>query len=303
MSNELMNTKEVSEYLSIHEKQVYALIKAKKIPCTRVTGKWVFPKEAIDDWIKSTTENPIETHSLLTKEFILASGSNDPVLEILLSYMKATHRDLHLFSSSTGSSEGLRLLKENMTDIAWCHLFDFETGTYNVPVIESMFKDKEITVVHLFFRNLGFIYSPELTSGIHKFSNIKDKSLTFVNRQEGSGTRIMIDHNLEKENLDPHDIDGYKNEVYTHFEVGLSIKGNNADVGIATVAVANLFGLPFTPLIEESFDMVMHQSTFFKKEVQAFIDTLQSDNFREKVAPLGNYDFTNSGKILFSTKE
>ena len=98
----------------------------------------------------------------------------------------------------------------------------------------------------------------------------------------------------------PSKINGYEREVYTHFEVGLSILSKEADVGIATIAVSKLLGLPFIPITQESFDMILDQSTFFEKGIQAFIEILNSQEFRNRVERLGSYDFKNSGKILYS---
>jgi putative molybdopterin biosynthesis protein len=95
-------------------------------------------------------------------------------------------------------------------------------------------------------------------------------------------------------------VNGYENEVYTHFEVGFSILAREADVGIATVAAAKLLGLPFIPITQERFDMLLDQPTFFEKGVQAFIEILTSKGFRNRVERLGSYDFKNSGKILYS---
>ena len=100
--------------------------------------------------------------------------------------------------------------------------------------------------------------------------------------------------------LSPAEIKGYEREVYTHFEVGLSILSKEADVGIATIAVSKLLGLPFIPITRESFDMILDQSTFFQKGVQALIEILNSKTFRDRVEGLGIYDFKNSGKILYS---
>ena len=93
----------------------------------------------------------------------------------------------------------------------------------------------------------------------------------------------------------------YDNEVNSHLEVGLEILSNRAGAGVATGSAAKILGLKFQPLIKESFDMVLVQETFFREEVQRFIETLQSDDFREMVSSLGNYDFAKSGKIIYTT--
>ena len=127
------------------------------------------------------------------------------------------------------------------------------------------------------------------------------KGVKIINRQKGSGTRVLLDYHMEIWVFRPVDISGYDREVYTHFEVGLSILSKEADVGIATAAVAKLLGLSFIPITWENFDMVLDQSTFFTKGVQAFIEVLKSREFRKGVDKLGGYDFRDSGKILYST--
>jgi molybdate-binding protein len=116
----------------------------------------------------------------------------------------------------------------------------------------------------------------------------------------GSGTRVLLDHHLKRLKIPTSRIQGYEREVYTHFEVGLSILSKEADAGIATIAVSKLLGLPFLPITQESFDMILDRSTFFEKGIQAFIEILNSPDFRNRVERLGSYDFKSSGKILYS---
>ena len=301
MPEKMMNTKEVAEYLGINEKQVYALIKAGKIPCTRVTGKWVFPKNLIDEWINTTAKGSISTAAKTERHSgqILAAGSNDPVLDLLISQNNA-YDEFLIFTCNTGSTEGLRLMSESRSDVAWCHLFDPDTGTYNIPYISSRMADKKIAVIHLFYREIGLLVSPDASKNIKKFEDIAS-GIKFINRQKGSGIRIFLDYNLKKSGIDSSAITGYENEVNTHFEIGLSILSGKADAGISSVAISKLLGLPFVPLARESFDMVVGKDTFFEKGIRAFIESLQSKKFRKTVEPLGDYDFADSGKILYST--
>ncbi|HNR87762.1 MAG TPA: substrate-binding domain-containing protein [Spirochaetota bacterium] len=306
MSSELMNTRELAEYLGIHEKQVYALIKANRLPGTRITGKWIFPKHLIDEWI--------ETHSLEGRvpsaaraprpfEHLLAAGSNDPVLDLLLHTLKQTHPDLFLFSATTGSTEGLRLLAERNTDIAWCHLNDPADGASRVADITRALNDEKIAIVHLFQRELGLVFRADCPVKKPDFESITEGGLRFINRQPGAGTRLVADHFFKTEGIDTRKVAGYADEVYTHLEVGLAILSGAADIGLATRAISSFMGLRFTPVISESFDMILCQDVFFKKEVQAFIDTLKSAEFRARVEKLGNYDFGGSGKIRYSSTQ
>jgi excisionase family DNA binding protein len=303
MSEEMMNTKEVAHYLGVHEKQVYALIKSKRIPSTRVTGKWVFPRKLIDEWIDSNAQKSLgqaREKSRRVEGALLASGSNDPILDILHTYMRTLYPEFYIFTANTGSTDGLKALNMGYTDIAWSHLFDPKTGEYNIPFLSTYLPNVKPVVINLFYRELGFITAPKNPFGIKGFEDLAQKEVRFINRQKGSGTRVFLDYHLKRSRISFSKINGYEKEVSTHLEVGLSILSKEADVGIATVAVSKYLHLPFIPITRESFDMLLDQSTFFEKGVQAFIEILNTKEFRNKVERLGSYDFKNSGKILYS---
>jgi excisionase family DNA binding protein len=303
MSEEMMNTKEVAHYLGIHEKQVYALIGLKRIPATRVTGKWVFPRKLIDEWIQSSAMSGLEQARQKTKRIgggLLASGSNDLILDMLQTHIRRKHPEFYLFSASTGSTEGLKALNTGYTDIAWSHLFDPESGEYNIPFLPVYVPNVNPVVVNLYYRELGFLVAPDNPLKIRGFEDLGRKDVRLINRQKGAGTRNLIDYHLGRLGIDPSAIRGYENETYTHLEVGLSVLSNETDVGVATIAVAKLLGLFFIPITQERFDMVLDQRTFFETGVQTLIDVLRSADFRDSVARLGNYDFRDSGKILYA---
>lgn len=303
MSQEMMNTKEVAHYLGVHEKQVYALIKSKRIPSTRVTGKWIFPKPLIDEWIEQNARKGLGQAKEKSQRIggaLLASGSNDPILDMLHTHMRKTYPEYYIFSANTGSSEGLKALNMGYTDIAWSHLFDPKTGEYNIPFLPTYVPNVKPVVVNLFRRELGFVVTQKNPFKIRGFDDLAQKGVRFINRQKGAGTRVLLDHHLKTLRISPSKVQGYENEVSTHLEVGLSILSKEADVGIATVAISKLLGLHFTPITGESFDMILDKDTFFEKGVQAFIETLNSEEFRKRIERLGSYDFKNSGKIVYS---
>ncbi len=304
MSEEMLNTKELAAYLGIHEKQVYALLKAGRIPGTRVTGKWVFPKKTIDEWIERNAKGGLREAREKSRRIegaLLAAGSNDPVLDFLLTGMRQSHPEFYFFCANTGSTEGLKALGRGYTDIAWTHLFDPETGRYNTPFLEAYLPDTNTVLVHLFRRELGIVTAPGNPRGIRGFDDLAAKGIRFVNRQAGSGTRLMLDYHLKKTGIPTETIRGYDREVYTHVEVGLSVLSGEADAGLASVAVSRLMGLHFIAVTREEFDMVVGQSTFFSKGVQGLVEVLRSEGLRDRFEKLGGYDFEDSGKILHST--
>ena len=303
MSEEMMNTKEVAGYLGVHEKQVYALIKARRIPSTRITGKWIFPRKLIDEWIESTASAGLEKAREKSRPMsgaLLACGSTDPILDMLQTTIKKNYPEFLILSANTGSTEGLKALNRGYTDLAWSHLLDPESGQYNIPFLPTYLPDVKAVVVNLFQRELGLIMAHKNPFNIRGFEDLNKKGVRLVNRQKGSGTRVLLDHYLTQVNIRPSSIKGYEREVYTHFEVGLSVLSGEADAGIATIAVAKLLGLPFISIARESFDMILDQKTFFHKGIQAFLEILNSKPFRQRVERIGAYDFKDSGKILYS---
>ena len=306
MSEEIMNTKEVAKYLGIHEKQVYALIKSKKIPSTRVTGKWVFPKKLIDEWIESNARTGLEQAKQKSRRIegaLLASGSNDPILDMLHTYMKKSYPEFYIFSANTGSTDGLKALNMGYTDIAWSHLYDPKTGEYNIPFLPTYLPNVKPVVVNLFYRDLGFVTLPGNPIRLKGFQDLTKRGVRFINRQKGSGTRLLIDQRLIDFGISSSKIEGYSDEVNTHLEVGLSILGKTANVGIATMAVSKFLSLDFIPITKERFDMIQSQETFFHKGVQALIRLLHSEEFRQKVEKIGGYDLKDSGRVIYSSEE
>jgi putative molybdopterin biosynthesis protein len=302
MSEELMNTKEVAGYLGVHEKQVYALIKENRIPSTRITGKWVFPKKLIDEWIEADVQKGLGQARQKGKRVegaLLAAGSNDPVLDILQTHLRRRYPEFYIFSSNIGSTEGLKALGKGYTDVAWSHLLDPETGEYNIPFLPSYLPSIKAVVVNLFCREVGFIVPPHNPLAIKDFTDLTREEVRFINRQDGAGTRVLLDYHLKKCGISPANIRGYEKEVFTHFETGLSILSGEADTGIATGAVSKLLGLGFIPITQESFDMILDKSVFFEKGIQALFEILNSEGFRGMVGGLGSYDFKKSGNILY----
>jgi putative molybdopterin biosynthesis protein len=214
--------------------------------------------------------------------------------------MRNLYPEFYIFTANTGSTDGLKALNKGYTDIAWSHLFDPKTNEYNIPFLPNYVPNIKPVVVNLFCRDMGFLVAAKNPLGIHGFEDLARKEVKFINRQKGAGTRVLLDYYLKKLRISHSEIKGYEKEVYTHLEVGISVLSKESDVGIGTIAVSKFFGLSFIPITTESFDMILDQSTFFEKGVQAFMEVLNSDGFRKRITKLGNYDFKNSGKILYS---
>ena len=294
---DLMNTRQVAKYLGINEKKIYAMAKAGGIPCTRVTGKWVFPKKLIDQWIEKSAEAVVAKAGKKDRRVLLAAGSDDPSLGILRDLYAAQLEPGLFFMAPGGSTAGLAAIREGVADLAMSHLLDSETGEYNLPFVKKMLP-AEIVVASLFYRELGLIVAQGNPKGLETISDFVRDGIRIINRQNGSGTRHYCDLELARLSLTPDRIVGYGDIVVTHLEVGLKVLRNQVDAGIATKAVAHMLGLDFVPLTRERFDILIPKERFFSRAVQTLLGIVGSQEFRARIGPMTGYDLSESGRII-----
>lgn len=297
---ELLNTKEVAKYLGINEKKVYYLAKSGKIPSTRVTGKWTFPKKLIDEWLEESSKGTSRGKREEQKQFLLAAGSDDPSLGILRDLYTSRKPPTSLFMATIGSSGGLEAIRDGVADLALAHLLDPTTGEYNLPFIQKAIP-AGVAVVALFHRELGLLLRPGNPLGLRTLGDLTRAGVRMINRQQGSGTRHYFDQQFSRLAIDPETINGYDNSVATHLEVGLKILREEADAGVATRATARLLGLDFVPLTQERFDILIPKERFFAPAIQTLLETVGSREFRARVEAMGGYDTSESGRMIVSS--
>lgn len=295
--NEFLNTKEVAKYIGINEKKVYFMAKAGKLPCTRVTGKWVFPKKLIDEWLEETSRGALRARHEPKREYLLAAGSDDPSLGILRDLYAARRTPAALFFATSGSSAGLNALQDGVADFALSHLLDPETGEYNLPFIKKTLTS-DVAIVPLFHRELGLVLGAGNPMGLQTLADLGRGGVRMINRQAGSGTRHYLEQEFAKFGADASKIEGYDEAVTTHMEVGLRVLRKQADAGIATSAIARLLGLEFIPLTRERFDLVIPKVSFFSPGIETLLEIVGSREFRGRVEALGGYDTSDSGRII-----
>jgi putative molybdopterin biosynthesis protein len=295
---ELMSTRAVARYLGINEKKIYFLAKTGKIPCTRVTGKWTFPRRLIDQWIEESASEVLQSRSKPEeRSFLLAAGSDDPALGLLRNLYDEQTKPASLFVSAVGSSAGLTALRDGIADFATAHLFDPVSGEYNLAFVKSRLGGAAV-VVQLFYRELGLVMRSGNPKKIYSIGDLARSKLRMINRQAGSGTRLHLDRELTRLRIDVRKIAGYENSVSTHVEVGLCVLRDEADVGLATETTARLLGLDFIPLARERFDVLVPKERFFARGIQTLLGVIGAREFRERVEAMGGYDASESGRII-----
>jgi len=295
MSAELMTTKEVAAYLSLNEKKIYALIKKGEIPCTRVTGKWLFPKKVIDKWIEDDIGKAQRQENI---ENITIMGSHDLAIDVLASQVTDQFPRLVVLTSHIGSLGGLSTLQRGRSHIAGVHLLHPETNEYNLPYLREYAADLKPVVVHFLDREQGFLVQPGNPLGIGGFEDLCRPDVQFINRQEGSGTRLLLDHHLKRIGIRGDEIKGYNDHVSTHTEVAMAVKNKQADTGLGLHAAALAFGLEYIPVTKERFDFVIPRTYFYTEPIQELLEVIRSERFRQEVDRMGGYDVSDTGKVL-----
>lgn len=290
---DLLTTKEVAKYLKINEKKVYQLIKEGNIPCTRVAGKWLFPKTLIDNWIVESVEK---------EKDILIAGSNDLFLNVVIEqYTKKFFPNSIIYYASIGSANGLQALTHRKAIIASTHLFHPETGDYNIPYVDRYLGNESVVVVNLAYREQGFLVKKGNPLNIKDFWDLTKEKIRFINRNIGSGTRFLLDYHLTKLGINAQQINGYDQEVNTHLQVGLRIVKEEADVGIGIHYIAELLGLNFIPINWERFDLVLFKKDVYRKPIKDFFALLDPLNINLFSKTFPGYDFKDTGKIIFES--
>ena len=229
---------------------------------------------------------------------ILCTGSHDLAIGVLEDQLKQLYPELKIAATNVGSLGGLLALQRGETHISGTHLLDPESGLYNVPDIKRTIPKLPVTLVHLARREQGIVVARGNPNSIGSLKDLTSR-VRFVNRQPGSGTRVLLDFELKKLGINPNAIDGYDREEFTHMAVGAAVASGLADAGLAVRAAAQALGLDFIPVASEQYDLLFLRSFFESDRGERLMSILQSGLFKDAVATLGGYDSRDSGKLLY----
>ena len=220
---------------------------------------------------------------------LVAIGSHDLIMDWISDIMMTEKYRTYVLSAHTGSLGGIMAIKRGEAHLAPIHLLDEATGTYNMAEINRYLKGQKMVLIKGIKRWQGF-YTRMGDQPVMDFSQIVRDKLQFVNRQKGSGTRLLTDYFLKKEGVVPSEVEGYQTEVLTHTAVALAVKTGNADVGIGIASVAHQMALNYHPLAKEDYDFLVPLSQFELPVVQDFIRVLKSEAFKTRLDAAGGYE-------------
>jgi putative molybdopterin biosynthesis protein len=205
-------------------------------------------------------------------------------------------KGVRLSSAHVGSMGGLLVLLRGEAHMAPTHLLDEETGEYNIPIIKRLFAGKPMALIKGVGRTQGIMVQKGNPLGI---SNVRDLvNYRYVNRQRGAGTRVLLDHMLKREGIDPDLISGYGREAATHMAVAAAVKNNSADAGMGVFSAAKAMDLVFIYVGNEEYDFAVPLEFLELGHIRAFINALKSGAFREKLAELEGYSADRCGEVI-----
>lgn len=229
---------------------------------------------------------------------IVVTGSHDLTMDLLADALQREGKGVRLVSTNVGSLSGLLALQRHEAHLAGSHLLDEETGEYNVPYVRRLIPDREVVVLGFVYREQGLMVQPGNPKGIRDLEDLLRPEVTFVNRQRGAGTRVLLDYELRKRGLNPREIRGYERMEYTHLAVAAAVKGGAADCGLGILAAARALGLDFIPLFRERYDLIIPREHYESDVLAPLLAIIRSDRFREAVEALGGYDASRMGEVI-----
>ncbi len=296
----LLSTRDVAEILGINEKMVYVLVSEKGLPATKITGKWLFPKHLVDQWVENSTLNHPGSGIQLPPYhgLLIIAGSNDLLLDKTMTLFNSLYPGHMAVFGNVGSMGGVKALRRCLCHMAASHLLEEEKNEYNFAAAGREL-GKMPVVVNFCRREQGILVGKGNPLGIQSVKDLGAKGIRIVNRPLGTGTRLLFDHELQKVGVDSRNLTGYANEVSRHMDVGLEILAGKADAGPGIRPVAELLGLDFLSLRMERFDLLIDKDRFFDKGVQYFLGLLHEKEFREMSGRMPGYDTSISGKMVF----
>jgi len=230
------------------------------------------------------------------QETVVAVGSHDTALDLMASVLRRTGTGYFLSSAHVGSLGGLLALKRGEAHMAGTHMLDEATGEYNVSYVARYFGRPALLVL-LARREQGFLVPRGNPKGIRSFGDLRRADVTYVNRQRGAGTRLLLDYHLKQEGIDPAQVQGYSREEFTHLNVAAAVKSGSADAGLGILAAAKALDLDFVPITWEEYELCIPAELEKHAGVQAVLALVKDPKFQTAIAGLGGYDVAEAGRI------
>ena len=337
MGEKLFTAKEAAEILKVRKNTVYDMIKRGDLKASKLGKQLRIRQEDLDFYIqygsqakvvdsmqtghnsnidkaefeKNTSKLPkvskeisgvsrttSATQNRISNQIIICG--QDMILDLLANRLNQCVEE-NVFRSYKGSYNGLYAMYQGEVNVATAHLWHGKTNSYNIPYISSMLPGTDVIVLHLLKRKQGFYVKKGNPKRIQSFEDLKRADVTIVNREPGSGVRVLVDEKLRQAGISTQEVNGYQKVVNSHLEAAATVNRGEADVAVGSEKHSlSVPGIDFIFIQEESYDMVIRKEDFTKKPYQKMIEIIRSPEYQKEVAGLGSYNVENMGKIIYS---
>jgi putative molybdopterin biosynthesis protein len=290
---EFLTTSEAAEYVRLGERKLYELVTSGAIPCSKVTGKWLFPRQELDLWVLSGLARPAGMTAADPPPIV--GGSQDDLLEWTL-----RESGSGLASLAEGTARGVDRLLRGEVIAAAVHFHSDSVDDANIAAVRAMAGLHEAVLVGLARREQGLLLPPGNPKHLHSLADVLGSGARMAVRQQGAGAQMLLEVLLARAGAKPRDLRRLEPPCLTGPDLAAAIRADRADCGVATRAAAKSAGLDFVPLLWENFDLLMRQRSYFRPQVQALIGFMAQKRLKQRAAELTGYDPALSGQIRFA---
>ncbi len=302
---------EVANILKISRFTVYEMIKRGDLTAYRIGRKVRVEAPDLDVYIKKSKSlspaaqtqaaRPLDPAVQAQPEGLIICGQ-DVILDILTRHLERMMPHVRFLRNYAGSIDGLMALYRGTANAATTHLWDSDSDTYNVPYVRRLLPGHRTLLINLAYRMEGFYVLKGNPKGVGSWQDLTRHGIRFINRERGSGARVLLDEQLRSHGIDQRDIVGYSQEETSHLAVASSVARGDADVGLGIEKAAlQVKEIDFIPLQKERYDLVIRREDADKPHFQALLAVLRSPAFRNEVAGMGGYDLSHTGEIMAET--
>ena len=291
---QLLTTAEAAVYLRLKERKIYEMVAEGTVPCTKVTGRWLFPKADLDQWLASSVSRPPGMVRLEPAPIV--AGSHDPLLEWAL-----RESGSGLATLAVGSEAGFSRFLAGESTAAAIHLHALEDpgADANVATLQSRNDVQDVVLIGFCRREQGFLLAPGDPLGIRTIEDVIAKRARITLRPKGAGAQLLLLSLLHGAKATLDQLNTVSPFSPTGPDIAQAVRAGRADTGIATRGVANAAGLEFVPIVWEHFDLVMRQRDYFHAPLQKVIRFLRSEELAARARELGGYDMSGAGTVRF----
>ena len=289
---DLLTTDEAATYLRLSERKLYELVAQGTVPCTKVTGRWLFPRSSLDRWVTAGLIAPAALARVAAPPIV--GGSHDPLLEWAL-----RESGCGLASLPEGSEEGLRRLARGEVMVAAIHLHALkgDDEQVNIATVADAPGLHDAVVIAFVRREQGILVAPGNPLKLSDIASIAQSRARLAQRPLGAGAQLLLLALLARAGIAADSLTLLKPVCPTGTDIAHAVRLGRADCGIATRSVAHAAGLQFLPLTWENFDLVLRQRDYFLPGPQSLFGFLRSTALRERATELGGYDIDGVGKV------